>query len=61
MENELGGNKTVSRQRLSRLGGGYNDEKKKIDLSAIGQDSGGWFKVGDEGERKKKQTSKLFI
>ena len=41
MENELGGNKTVSRQRLSRLGGGYNDEKKKIDLSAIGQDSGG--------------------
>lgn len=41
MENELGRNKTVSRQRLSRLGGDYNDEKKKIDLSAIGQDSGG--------------------
>ena len=52
MENELGRNKMVSRQRLSGLGGGYNDEKKKIDLSATGQDSGGWFKVSDEGEKK---------
>ena len=33
--------KAVSRQRLPGLDGGYNDEKKKIDLSDVGQDSGG--------------------
>ena len=40
MENELERNKSSKQAKVAWTDGSYNDERKKTDLSTIGQDSG---------------------